>query len=75
MSVTDELQQFPLIKIKLTRSLIGRTQKQRAIVKGLGLRKINSEVVREKRPEIMGMIRKIEFLVDWKDMEKTEVGQ
>ncbi len=75
MAVTNELQQFPLIKIKLTRSLIGRTQKQRAIVKGLGLRKINSEVVREKRPEIMGMIRKIEFLVDWKDMEKTEVGQ
>jgi len=61
--------QYPMIKIKLVRSLIGRTQKQRAIIKGLGLRKINSEVVREKRPEIMGMIAKVYFLLDVKDME------
>lgn len=60
---------YPLIKIKLVKSLIGRTDKQRAIVKGLGLGRINSEVVREKRPEILGMVRKIEFLVEVQDLE------
>lgn len=68
MAVNNETD-FPLIKIKLVRSLIGRTQKQRAIVKGLGLGKINSEVIREKRPEILGMIAKVNFLLEWKDME------
>jgi len=54
---------YPLIKIKLKKSLIGRTVKQKAVIKGLGLKKINSEVIREKRPEILGMIRKVDFMV------------
>jgi large subunit ribosomal protein L30 len=59
---------YPLIKIKLKKSLIGRTQKQRAIVKGLGLGKIDSQVTREKRPEIMGMIKKIDFMLEVSDI-------
>jgi len=59
----SKTKKFPLIKIKLTKSLIGRTQKQRDIIKGLGLTKINSEVIREKRPEILGMIKKTEFML------------
>ena len=55
--------EFPKIKIKLVKSLIGRSDRQQATVKGLGLRKLNSEVIREKRPEILGMIRKIEFML------------
>jgi large subunit ribosomal protein L30 len=55
--------EYPRLKIKLIKSLIGRSDRQQATVKGLGLRKINSEVVREKRPEILGMIRKIEFML------------
>jgi len=51
------------LKIKLVRSVIGRPQKQREVVKGLGLRKINSEVIREDRPETRGMIRKIPHLI------------
>jgi len=54
---------YPKIKIKLIKSLIGRSDRQQATVKGLGLRKINSEVIREKRPEILGMIKKIEFML------------
>ncbi len=65
MAVKKE--EYPLIKIKLVKSLIGRTEKQRAVVKGLGLRKINSEVTREKRPEIMGMINKINFMLQVTD--------
>lgn len=62
---------YPLIKIKLKKSLIGRTQKQHAVIKGLGLGKIDSEVVREKRPEILGMIKKVDFLLQVTDMEKA----
>jgi large subunit ribosomal protein L30 len=61
--------EFPKIKIKLVKSLIGRSDRQQATVKGLGLRKINSEVIREKRPEILGMIKKIEFM-----LQVEEVG-
>ncbi len=61
---------YPLIKIVLKKSVIGRTEKQRRVVRGLGLRKLNSEVIREKRPEILGMIAKVDFL-----LEVTEVGK
>ena len=63
--------QYPLIKIKLKKSIIGRTQKQRAIIKGLGLRKIDSEVTREKRPEIMGMIKKVGFMLQVSEMSEV----
>jgi len=52
-----------MLKIKLVRSLIGNPQTQRRVVKGLGLRKVNSEVIRPDRPEIRGMIRKVAHLV------------
>jgi large subunit ribosomal protein L30 len=63
-------QKFPLIKIKLKKSLIGRTEKQRKIVFGLGLRKLNSEVIREKRPEILGMVKKIDFMLEVVEVKK-----
>ena len=55
--------EYPRLKIKLVKSLIGRSERQQATVKGLGLHKVNSEVIREKRPEILGMIRKIVFML------------
>ncbi len=61
---------YPMVKIALRKSLIGRTEKQRRVVKGLGLRKINSEVIKEKSPEIMGMVNKVYFL-----LEVTEVSK
>lgn len=51
------------LKVKLVRSLVGRPQKQRDVVKGLGLRKLQSEVIRKDCPEIWGMIRKVQHLV------------
>lgn len=58
------------LKVKLVRSLIGHPKKQREVVKGLGLRKINSEVIREDCPEIWGMIRKIPHLLNVEVLEK-----
>ncbi|MDD8013203.1 MAG: 50S ribosomal protein L30 [Acidobacteriota bacterium] len=55
--------EHPKIRIKLVKSLIGRSDRQQATVRGLGLHKVNSQVIREKSPETLGMIRKIDFLL------------
>lgn len=52
-----------MLRIRLVRSLIGRPRKQREVVKGLGLRRMQSEVVRRDCPEIRGMINKIPHLL------------
>ena len=51
------------VKVKLTRSLIGRPEDQRATVKALGLKKTNSQVVKEVTPQIQGMLHKVRHLV------------
>ncbi|PWI58634.1 50S ribosomal protein L30 [Sulfoacidibacillus thermotolerans] len=57
------------LQIKLVRSLIGRTESQRATVQTLGLRKLNQVVVREDSPSVRGMIDKVSHLVEWKEIE------
>ena len=57
------------IRVKLVRSLIGYPAKQRLVARGLGLRKLNSEVVRPNTPEIRGMIRKIIHVLKVETME------
>jgi large subunit ribosomal protein L30 len=52
------------VRIRLIRSLIGYPREQREVARGLGLRKLRSEVVRPDTPQIRGMIRKIVHLVD-----------
>lgn len=51
------------LKITLVRSTIHHPTLQREVVKGLGLRKLHSQVLRPDRPEIRGMIRKVSHLV------------
>jgi large subunit ribosomal protein L30 len=55
--------EHPRVRIKLVKSLIGRSDRQQATVRGLGLHKIHSQVIREKTPEVLGMIRKIDFML------------
>ena len=51
------------LKVKLIKSTNGLTAKQKSSVKGLGLRKINSEVTVANTPENRGMVNKIIFLL------------
>jgi large subunit ribosomal protein L30 len=51
------------IKITLKKSSIGSKKNQIASLRGLGLRKINSFVLKESRPEILGMIKVVNHLV------------
>jgi large subunit ribosomal protein L30 len=53
----------PTLKVKLVRSPIGTKQSHRDTVRGLGLRKLNSESVLEDTPAVRGMINKIAYLV------------
>jgi large subunit ribosomal protein L30 len=51
------------LKIRLVRSVIGTTRRQREVVRGLGLRRIRHTVERHDTPEIRGMIAKVSHLV------------
>jgi large subunit ribosomal protein L30 len=51
------------VTVKLVRSPIGTKQSHRDTVRGLGLRKLNSQSVLEDTPAVRGMIDKIAYLV------------
>jgi large subunit ribosomal protein L30 len=51
------------IRIKQIGSLIGCTDKQRASVRGLGLRRMHQVVERQDTPEIRGMVKAVPHLV------------
>lgn len=51
------------IKVKLVRSVIKRPARQKATVQALGLRKMNQVVEKEATPQIIGMINKVQHLV------------
>lgn len=52
-----------MLKIKMVKSVITRPEKQRKIMRGLGLTKLNNTVTLVDTPEIRGMINKVIHLV------------
>jgi len=58
-----------VLQVKQTRSTAGRPQKQRLVLKGLGLRGIGSEVQVANTPSFRGMVSKVLHLVDVKEIE------
>lgn len=52
------------LKVKLVRSPIGRPERQRKVLKGMGLTRMQKEVTLKDTPEIRGMIRKVAHLVE-----------
>lgn len=53
----------PQVRIELVGGLAATLPSQRATIKALGLGKINSYVIKDKTPAIMGMVRVVEHLV------------
>ena len=51
------------LKITLVKSVIGSSERQRNVVKALGLKKTNRSVVQEDTPTIRGMVNKVSHLV------------
>jgi large subunit ribosomal protein L30 len=52
------------IKIKQVRSTIKRPKVQKLTVQALGLRRMNHVVEKEATPQILGMIKKVQHLVE-----------
>jgi large subunit ribosomal protein L30 len=52
------------IKIKQVRSAIKRPAVQKATMKALGFKKLNQVVEHEATPQILGMVKKIQHLVE-----------
>ena len=52
------------IKIKLVKSLIGSSEKQRKVVRALGLTKKDQVVEHSDSATIMGMVNKVSHLVE-----------
>ena len=51
------------LRITQTRSGIDRPSDQKATIRALGLHRLHDSVVKDDRPEIRGMIRKVSHLV------------
>ena len=52
------------LKIILKRSRIGRSEHQRKVLDGLGLRRRHQVVELKDTPAIRGMVKKVEFMLD-----------
>lgn len=51
------------VKITLVKSPIDKTKRQKATLVALGFRKVNQTVEHEGNPQIMGMVRVVQHLV------------
>ncbi len=51
------------VKITLVKSMIGRPEKHRRVLRGMGLTKMNRTVELEDTPSIRGMIHAVSHLV------------
>tara|TARA_B100000965_G_C19465670_1_gene701753 strand:- start:383 stop:577 length:195 start_codon:yes stop_codon:yes gene_type:complete len=57
------------VRIKLVKSRFGRIKKHTASLSGLGLRKINQEIVIDATPENMGMVNQVKYLLEVEDVK------
>ncbi len=57
------------LRITQVRGLVGTTQPQRDTVRSLGLKRINDVVIKESRPEILGMAKAVPHLVTVEEVE------
>ncbi len=61
------------LKITLIKSYIGRPQKQREILRGMGLGKLNKTVMLKDTPAIRGMVSKVSHLVFMEELKGDKV--
>jgi large subunit ribosomal protein L30 len=57
------------LKITQVRGLVGCTQQQKDSVRSLGLKRIHDVVIKENRPEILGMAKAVPHLVTVEEVE------
>ena len=52
-----------MITVRLVRSMIGRPEKHRAVLRGMGLTKMQQTVTLVDTPQTRGMIKKVSYMV------------
>lgn len=52
------------LQIKLVRSPIGRVPKHRRTLQALGLRKLNQTVTHADTPQVRGMVKQVDFMLE-----------
>ncbi len=62
------------LRIRLRRSAIGSTPRQRQVLRGLGLRRINASVLRPDDAAIRGMVGKVAHLVEVEPVREPATG-
>jgi large subunit ribosomal protein L30 len=58
------------LKITQVKSVISEKQNQRDTLRTLGLKRIGQSVVRDDRPEVLGMIRTVNHLVTVEEVDQ-----
>ncbi|HYY44859.1 MAG TPA: 50S ribosomal protein L30 [Actinomycetota bacterium] len=59
------------LKLTQVRSVVTRDRKQRGTIRALGLKRLGDTVVHDDKPEIRGMIKAVEHLLE---VEETETA-
>jgi large subunit ribosomal protein L30 len=57
------------LRVTQVRSVIHRPKDQKQTIRRLGLHRMNDSIVKEDRPEIRGMIAKVQHLVTVEEVE------
>ena len=52
-----------MLKVTLIKSMIGRPEKHRKVLRGMGLTKVNRTVELQNTPSVRGMVAKVSHLV------------
>ena len=68
-----EIGMAAMLKVTLVKSMIGRPEKQRKVLRGMGLTRLNRTVELQDTPSIRGMINAVSHLV--KAEEKINEAQ
>ena len=59
-----------MLKITLTKGMIGKKETQKKVIKSLGLGKYGSSVVHADSPTIRGMINKVAYMLEVEEVKK-----
>ncbi|MDO9585552.1 MAG: 50S ribosomal protein L30 [Syntrophales bacterium] len=61
------------LRIKQIKSYIGRPEKHRRILRGMGLGRLNRTVLLQDTPGIRGMARKVRHLIAMEEVEGNNI--
>ena len=66
-SEKPKAKKLPEVELTLVRSVSSANSKQKLVLRGLGLKKINQSVMRNDTPELRGMTFKVKHMIRLKE--------